>query len=189
MACISSLRANDEKPPNDSILVHSVQCEAGRVGQYLVTHGFPANLKMAVSWDMTNVNEVSSGVIVDFFHWISGGGDLGRQLTIKEGTHGISFNLHPANLAVCDGYKKDIIQEGVGVYNCLVNDKLDSLRAAVDGGAGTAICFRAVSISKKLNGGVKLEIWGVAEIGTSASWGNTYNYEFNIAAPTYETAR
>lgn len=182
-ACCSIALASDQKPPSDPVLVHTVQCEAGRVGEYLVSHGFPANLKMAVSWDMSNVDESSGGWALGFWHWVSGGVEVSHQQTIKEGTHGLVFNLHPANLAVCGGFKKDIIREGVGVYDCLVSDKLESLRAAVSGGTGSAVCFRAVSIAKKLDGSVKLELWGVVDVGPSATWGNTYNYEFNVQAP------
>ena len=175
--------ANDDAPPSDDTIVNTVQCEAGRAGSRLIGLGFPANLRAAVSWANTKVEVASGGVGFNFWNW-GGSGDVSREQTNKTLSSGLSFNLHPKNLSVCNGYKKDIIQEGVGVYDCLINQKLGSLRAAIDGGTGSASCQYDLKISKKLNGDLKLEIWGIVGLGPSGSWGNTYEYNFVVVAPS-----
>lgn len=175
-----SALANDGAPA-DAVIVHTVQCEAGRVGQQLISGGLPANLKVLISWNSTKVANNSFGGVFSFFH-LGGSADLGREDIQQLMSTGLEFNLYPDNLAVCNGYKKDIIQEGIGVYDCLINQKLESLRVAVEGGAGSTGCKRQVTISKKVSGNLKLDIWGV-DLGPSASWGSSYAFTFQIAAP------
>ena len=183
----SAAFANDDVP-SDAVIVHTVRCEAGRVGQQLmVLRGFPANLKMTVSWTSTKIQKSAFGVVLQFFH-VGGSGELSRQEIDQLMSTGLSFNLYPANLEVCRGYRKDIIQEGIGVYDCLINHKLESLRAAVEGGSGSAGCRREVTISKKLNGELKLDVWGV-DLGPSASWGDSYAFTFDIAAPRAKSSQ
>ena len=117
--------ADNSSQPSDSIIVHTVQCEAGRAGAYLVANGFSANLKVSVSW----TSKKDPGLIVRYDSQIfSYRRVLGssRQDIDQLMSNGLSFNLNPANLEVCNGYKKDILQEGVGLYDCLINQKLES---------------------------------------------------------------
>ena len=96
---------------------------------------------------------------------------------------GLPFNLHPGNLSVCTGYRKDIVPEGVGVYDCLINQKLPSLRVAVEGGAGSASCEYDIKISKKASTELNASIWGIADVGPSGSLGSIFDYYFLVAAP------
>jgi len=60
--------ADNSSQPSDSIIVHTVQCEAGRAGAYLVANGFSANLKVSVSWTSKRTQDSSFGTILKFFH-------------------------------------------------------------------------------------------------------------------------
>ena len=167
--------------PSDDTIVNTIRCEAGRVGQQLISQGFPKNLKVIVSWTSTQTTDGSAGAGFKFFG--SGlSGDLGRQELDQLSSDGLPFNLFPKNLEVCRGYNVEIIKDGVGVYDCLINKKLASLRAAVEGGSGSTGCRHQVTLSKKINGSLKLNIWG-ADLGPDASWGNAFVYDFVIAAP------
>lgn len=182
VTCASAAGAGNDAPPSDATLVNTVRCEAGRAGQFLISSGFPANLKVMVSWKNTNTQGASGGVGLKVFHF-GGSGELSREETDELSSDGLSFNLNPANLAVCTGYKKDIIQEGVGVYDCLINRKQESLRAAVEGGTGSASCKHDVKVSKKASAELKVPIWGIVDFGPSGSLGSTFDYTFLIAAP------
>jgi hypothetical protein len=153
--------------PSDDTVVNTVQCEAGRVGEQLrKAGGFPDNLRVAVSWTGTRTRDVSGGFGAKWFGW-GGQGDLSRQQIDKVKSEGLRFNLHPKNLAVCQGYKVEIIKEGIGVYDCLVNKKLASLRVAVQENEGSAGCESQSTLTRKLSGSAKLNGWG-ADIGPSA---------------------
>ena len=182
MAFASAAWANDDAPPSDGTIVNTVRCEAGRAGQYLIAAGLSANLKVIVSWTKTKTESAAAGLGLHIFH-LGGSGDLSREDTSQLKSTGLSFNLHPANFAVCVGYKKDIIPEGVGVYDCLINQKLDSLRVAVEGGTGSASCQYEVKISKKVSADLNVPIWGVADFGSSGSLGSIFDYSFLVAAP------
>jgi hypothetical protein len=167
--------------PSDDTIVNTIRCEAGRVGQQLSAQGFPKNLKVIVSWTSTQTTDGSAGGGFKFFG--SGiSGDLGRQELDQLSSDGLPFNLYPKNLEVCRGYNLGIIKEGVGVYDCLINKKLASLRVAVEGGSGSTGCRHQVTLSKKVNGSLKMNIWG-ADLGPEASWGDAFVYDFVIAAP------
>lgn len=183
LTTLASLAWADDSPPSDEVIVNSVRCEAGRVGQQLIASGFPANLKAIVSWSKTRTESASGGLGFSFFH-IGWSGDLGREQMDQLKSDGLLFNLHPANLAVCTGYKKDIIPEGLGVFDCLINQKLASLRIAVEGGAGSASCQYDVKISKKMNADLKATVWGIVEVGPSGSLGSIFDYNFLVAAPS-----
>jgi hypothetical protein len=168
--------------PSDDTIIKTVQCEAGRIGERLRSAGgFPENLRVTVSWTGTKTRDAAAGFGFKLFGW-GAQGDLSRQQINKLKTEGLPFNLHPDNLAVCRGYQIDIIKEGIGVYDCLVNQKLASLRVAAQEGSGSIGCESQATLTKKLSGNAKLNIWG-ADLGPSASWGDTYVFSFVIAAP------
>lgn len=180
--CLCGLVHAEE--PSDDVIVNTIQCEAGRVGKQLATlKEFPANLKVIVSWTSSDATDAAGSLGFKFpiFNW-GASGDLDKKDTDTLNSDGLSFNLHSDNLKVCKGYKKDIVKEGIGVYDCLIKRKLASLRAAVEGGTGSAGCKHQVTMSKKLSGNLKLNLWGV-DLGPSASWGHTYDFTFIIAAP------
>ena len=167
--------------PSDDTIVNTIQCEAGRVGEQLrKAGGFPDNLRVAVSWTGTRTRDVSGGFGAKWFGW-GGQADLSRQQIDKAKSEGLRFNLHPKNLAVCQGYQVEIIKEGIGVYDCLMNKKLASLRVPVQENEGSAGCESQSTLTRKLS--AKLNLWG-ADIGPSASWGNSYVFNFIIAAPS-----
>jgi len=174
--------ASDE--PSDDTIVNTIQCEAGRVGARLSQlQGFPANLKVLVSWKSAKTTSGSGGFQLNVpFLPIGGGGDLSHEDVDELKSDGLPFNLNSNNLSVCRGYKIDIIKEGIGVYDCLINKKLASLRTAVEGGEGSTGCHHQVTLAKKLKGSAKLGIWGVS-LGPEGSWGDTYLFDLIIAAP------
>jgi hypothetical protein len=169
--------------PSDYTIVHTIQCEAGKVGERLkAEHDFPLNLKAVVSWTSTKTQDSSAGLGFKVFNF-GASGDLGNEALEQLRSDGLRFNLNPQNLSVCRGYEKDIIKEGVGIYDCLINEKLASLRAAIEGGSGSASCRHQTTLSKKVSGNLRLDFWG-ADLGPSGSWGDTFVYTFDIAAPS-----
>jgi hypothetical protein len=179
---VSAVAWNDASAqPSDRTIVKTIQCEAGKVGERLVAEGIPANLKVIVSWTSTKTRDGSAGAGIKFFSW-GVSGDLSRQDIGEQKSESLLFNLHPKNLDVCRGYQVEIIKEGVGVYDCLVDQKLASLQVAVEEGSGSTGCRKQVTISKKAKGDARLNVWGT-DIGPSASLSDTFVYNFVIAAP------
>lgn len=170
--------------PSDEVIVNTLRCEAGRVGQKLAElKGFPSNLKAVVTWTSTKTRDGALGAGFKFpFLPFGGSGDLNRQDIDELQSDGLSFNLHPENLQVCRGYRVQIVREGMGLYDCIIAKKPASFRAAVEGGTGFASCKQQMTLAKKLSGNARLNIWGV-DLGPNASWGDTYLFKIVIAAP------
>lgn len=175
--------ARADEPPSDNVFVHSVQCEAGRIGDRMRRAGLPQNLKVAVTWRFVRTTSEAGGLGLTFpFFNFGGSGDLSMEQINRASSEGLAFNLHPENLAVCRGFRKDIVAEGVGLYDCLINRKFTSLQAAIAGGAGTAGCELERTFKKKASGNLRLNVWGV-DVGPSGSWGDAHTFSFVVAAP------
>jgi len=167
----------------DDIMINSLRCEAGKIGKKLQQAKLPLDKKMAVTWkdSRTNNGGIGGGFKFPIFDF-GFSGDLSKEELNETSSEGITFNLHPDNYAVCGGYKKRIIPEGVGVYRCLGEQKYPTLSYALENSAGSVGCHYKVTLVKKLSGSLKVPVWGV-EVGPSGSYGDTSAYDMAVAAP------
>jgi hypothetical protein len=167
----------------DDIMINTLRCEAGKIGKKLQQAKLPLNQVMAVTWkdSRTNNGGFGGGFKFPFFDF-GLSGELSREDLAEASSDGLTFNLHPDNLAVCTGYKKRIVKEGVGAYPCLGEQKYPSLSYALSRKAGSTGCHYKVSLVKKLSGSLKVPLWGL-EVGPSGSYGDTTGYDMVVAAP------
>jgi len=179
----SSARLSLAEDVPDATMIHTLRCEAGRVGEKMARDGLPADQKAIVTWSSNRTKDGAGGVgfKVPFFT-IGGSADLTSQDLDEANSNGLPFNLNIANKSVCTGFKKDIIKEGVGLYDCLVNKKYTSLQTAIEGGTGSTGCHHKITLAKKLSGSLKINVWGI-DAGPSGSWGDSNVYDIVIAAP------
>lgn len=168
----------------DKVMINTIRCEAGRVGEKMKAAGLSDNQKVIVTWKDSQTNASGGGGSLKFLWFpIGGSADLSKQDIDEANSDGLSFNLNTGNEVVCKTVKNQIIKEGVGVYKCLVETKFDSLQVAIEGGTGSTGCHHQVTLGKKISGNLQLNLWGVASVGPDGSWGDTHVYDIVIAAP------
>jgi len=167
----------------DRTMINTLKCEAGRVGQQMAAAGLPDNQKVLVTWKSTRTTSKAGGVGLKLpVFSIGGSGDLSKEDLNEASSEGLRFNLNKANAVVCASVKREIIPEGVGVYDCLFNRKFASLQVAIEQESGSTGCRHRTTLAKKLSGNLRLNAWGV-DVGPSGSWGDAYIYDVVIAAP------
>jgi hypothetical protein len=184
VAFASSVFAQNGKGVPDDIMINSLRCEAGKIGRKLQAANLPLDKKMAVTWkdSQTNNGTFGAGFKIPIFD-IGLSGDLTREELNETSSDGITFNLHPDNYAVCTGFKKRIIPEGVGVYHCIGEQKYATFAYALENRAGSVGCHYKISLVKKISGSAKIPVWGPVEFGPSGSYGDTAGYDMAVAAP------
>lgn len=172
-----------EEVPDD-IMINTVKCEAGKVAVRMVKAGMPNDKKVIVSWAHTKTIKREAGIGLTFpFFSLGGAGDLSKEELHELKSDGQQFNLHPDNeKKVCRKIVNRIVREGVGVYDCLVEQKFATLGNSIEQGTGSASCKTTVTLSKKISGNLRVKLWGV-DAGPSGSWGDIEVYEIAIAAP------
>lgn len=172
----------------DSTIVHTILCEAGRVGQALARKGLPLNGRVVVDWKEVDTSTTSGGLGATIpIPGVPLGGSVdiskARENSIK--STGIPFNLHPANYAACTGYKIEIIKDGIGLYDCLVGKKFTSLEEALKQEEGTASCGSVVTVVKTAKGSLRIKLLG-ADLGPEGSYESKHVLDTAFAAPSYK---
>ena len=168
----------------DSTILHTMQCEAGRVGQELAKRNLPLNARVVGEWKEVDSSTTAGGVGATV-PGVGVGGSVdtskGKERTLKSS---IAFNLHPANYEVCTGYKVEIIQEGVGLYDCLMGDKFPTFEEALKQEEGTASCSSGVTVLKKATGSLRIKVLG--DIGPEGSYESKHVLDTAFVAPSYK---
>jgi len=174
----------------DATMINTLQCEAGRVALQMAKAGLAIDRKVTVSWTHTNTVNREGGIGLTFPVFSFGGsGDMSKEEVDELKSEGQQFNLHPDNYEkVCKVIKREIIKEGIGLYDCLVAKKFPTLKNSLSQGTGTASCKKRVTLSKKLKGNLRLQVWGI-DVGPSGSWGDIEVYEIAVAAPDHPKAK
>jgi hypothetical protein len=176
--------ANAQKLAN-SVIVNTLLCEAGKVGRELAKKNLPLNARVAVDWKVIDTTTAAGGVGVSIPGLpVGGSGDISQAREKSTKTVGVPFNLHPDNYAVCTGYKVDIVQGGIGLYDCLMGDNFPNLREALKQEEGTVSCGSVVTVTKKASGNLRFTVLG-ADLGPSGSYESKNVVDTAYAAPTY----
>jgi hypothetical protein len=145
----------------------------------------PLNARVAVDWKVIDTTTAAGGVGVSIPGLpVGGSGDISQAREKSTKTVGVPFNLHPDNYAVCTGYKVDIVQGGIGLYDCLMGDNFPNLREALKQEEGTVSCGSVVTVTKKASGNLRFTVLG-ADLGPSGSYESKNVVDTAYAAPTY----
>jgi hypothetical protein len=170
----------------DATIVHTILCEAGKVGRELARRKLPLNARVVVDWKEVDTTTGAGGIGASIPRLpIGASGDLSKAREESLKSSGIPFNLHPDNFAACTGYKVDIIQNGIGLYDCLIGKKLPTLEEALKQEEGTASCGSVVTIIKKASGNLRVRVLG-ADLGPSGSYENKNVVDTAFVAPSYK---
>jgi hypothetical protein len=180
---VASAKAEDIP---DSTIVHTILCEAGRVGQELAKKNLPLNARVVVDWKEVDGSTTTGGggakiPVVE----LGGSVDISKTKEDTLKSAGIPFNLHPANYAACTGYKVEIIKDGIGLYDCLVGKKFTSLEEALKQEEGTASCGSLVTVIKKGGLSLRVKVLG-ADLGPEGSYESKLVLDTAFAAPSYK---
>ncbi|MFG1397896.1 hypothetical protein [Roseixanthobacter pseudopolyaromaticivorans] len=175
--------ASQLKEINGETLSNTIKCEAGSFAKSIPhVASLPGNkMKVKISFSESSTNSQSGGF--DFkFPWVvpvGGGGNLSREQLDKVSVDGISYNINPSNLINCN--KKNIIREGVGIFECLSKNKA-LFMDAVEGGEGSVSCSSQITATKSGSLNANLVIWTIS-VGPSGSASDSKTYTFLVAAP------
>ncbi|MEP9366105.1 hypothetical protein [Xanthobacter sp. VNH20] len=175
--------ASQLKEINGETLSNTIKCEAGSFAKSIPhVASLPGNkMKVKVSFSQSSTNSKSGGFDLKF-PWlvpIGGGANLSREQLEKVSVDGITYNINPANLINCN--KKNIIKEGVGIFECLSQNKA-LFMDAVEGGEGSVSCSSQITATKSGSLNANLTIWTIS-VGPSGSASNSTIYTFLVAAP------
>lgn len=177
--------ANGQDLPNSTI-VHTLICEAGRVGRELAKQKLPLNARVSVDWKVTDTTTAAGGVGASLPGIpIGASGDISKAREASTKTTGVPFNLHPDSYSACTGYKVEIVQGGVGLYDCLMGDNFATLQEALKQEEGTISCGSVVTVIKKGSGNLRIKAFG-ADVGPSGSYESKHVVDTAYAAPTYK---
>ena len=170
----------------DKVIVHTLKCEAGRVGQVLAKNRLPLNSRVLVDWKEIETTTAGGGLGASIPGFPLGGTvDLSKAREISLTSRAIPFNLHPANLAACDGYKIDIIAEGMGLFDCFTQRKAASLEEALNMEEGLTGCETTVTVVKKGGLNLRVKFFG-ADVGPNGSYESRHVLNTAMAAPSYK---
>ncbi|MFG1461502.1 hypothetical protein V5F77_01270 [Xanthobacter sp. DSM 24535] len=180
---INQADASQLKEINAETLSNTIKCEAGSFAKSIPNvASLPGNkMKVKVSFSQNSTNSTSGGL--DFkLPWIvpvGAGANLSREQLEKISVDGIPYNINPANLTNCN--KKNIIREGVGIFECLSRNK-PFFMDAVEGGEGSVSCSSQITATKSASLNANLVIWTIS-VGPSGSVSDSTTYTFLVAAP------
>jgi hypothetical protein len=179
---ISTVSASTAEPA-DATIVHTILCEAGKIGQELAKRKLPVSSKVAVTWTETETTTSAGGVgaTVPFIP-IGGSVDLSKEQLNETSSTGLPFNLNPDNAIACTGYRREIVQGGIGLYDCLFEQKFTSLQIALQENDGSTGCKQTVTIVKKAGGNFRVKFAGF-DAGPTASYESKHVIDFAFAAP------
>jgi len=170
----------------DSTIVHTIRCEAGKVGRELAKRKLPLNARVVVDFKEVDTTTGAGGVGLSVPGLpVGASGDLSKTRERSLMSKGIPFNLHPDNFAACNGYKLEIIQDGIGLYECLIGNKFSSLQEAMQQEEGTTGCETLVTVIKKASGNLRVKFLG-GDVGPSGSYESKHVIDTAFAAPNYK---
>jgi hypothetical protein len=168
---------------SDATIVHTIICEAGQVGRELAKQKLPLNSKVAVNWSESDTTTGAGGLGASVPGIAFGGsGDLSREEIRETSSQGLPFNLNPKSFVACTGYQRDIVQGGIGLYDCLFVQKFSSLQVALQEGDGSTGCKSTITVAKKASGNFRIKAFG-ADVGPSGSYESIHVINFAFAAP------